>query len=406
MWEKNDQPTFFTQQFDRLVLENDKFRVIKQKVDFSFVDEIARPYYSDVGATGYRPERLFRCLLVMYLEGIRSERELEERLRYDIRYRYFCDLDIADPIPDHSTFSVFRSRLGAEAFCEIFDRLVEQVLAAGIATPSHVSVDSTSVLADCATQRRIVSGKGPDKDAAFGMRAGGKKTYFGYKAHTLVDSKHDVILAAEATPANIADLAGARRLLKKVRTRHKLTPKHLAADKAYGTIDFRQELKEQDITAVIPQRKGGKAGGFPKETFNFNSDGDLVCPAGRVMVVQARYSYKKRGLVEYAGKNCKTCELRPECTTTRRRKVTLSIFESEKRIHEQFQLTEEFKALYALRSSVERTNATMKQRHGLARAKFRCLWKVDYQVKMAAIANNLKKLVMWQANGPPEAKLA
>lgn len=37
MWHKKQQQTFFTQQFERLIPEDDKFRVIKENVDFSFI---------------------------------------------------------------------------------------------------------------------------------------------------------------------------------------------------------------------------------------------------------------------------------------------------------------------------------------------------------------------------------
>ena len=397
MWEKKGQPTFFTEQFDHLVGEKDKFRLIKESVDFSFVNELARPYYHQMGASGYAPDKLYRCLLVMYLENIRSERELEEHLRFNIRYRYFCDLDIADPIPDHSTFSVFRTRLGAEAFCEIFDRLVEAVLDFGVATPTHFSVDSTSVLADCAHSR---AGKKSDTDAAYGPRAGGKQIFFGYKAHNLIDSESEIVIETEATPGNMKDIPSARRLLAKVASRHGISPEHLAADKAYSAIAFRRELKEQDIVPVIPQQKGGTKGGFLKEMFNFNSDGDLICPAGRKMKAQCRYG---DGRVEYTGNGCNTCEFKSKCTKASRRRVTLSMYESEKRIYEQFQMTAEFQKLYVKRNAVERVAANLKRWHGLERAKFRCLWKVDYQTKMAATANNLKKLAGWLKNAPPQA---
>jgi transposase len=400
VWGKEVETTFFTEQFDSLVAGDDKFRLIKENVDFGFVNELARPYYGHLGATGYRPDKLYKCLLVMYLEGIRSERVLEERLRFDIRYRYFCDLDIADPIPDHSTFSVFKTRLGEEIFGKIFDSLVEQVLALGVEKPSHFSVDSTSVLADCTVPRKD-RGQPADRDASFGRRVGGTQVFFGYKGHNLIDSKSGVVLGTEATTGSAPDIPSARRLLEKVGARHKITPEHLAADKAYGSIGFREELKEKDIVPVIPQRKGGKVGGFPKEMFTFNSDGDLVCPVGRKMVTHTKRSHKERELIEYAGKECGKCELRDQCTTAKRRRLTLSVHESQRRIHEQFQLTEEFRVLYARRNSVERVFASLKRWHGLNRAKFRCLWKVDFQLKMAATANNLQKLVGILIKAPP-----
>lgn len=37
--------------------------------------------------------------------GIRSERRLREEIQDRLTFRWFCRLDINDPVPDHSTFS-------------------------------------------------------------------------------------------------------------------------------------------------------------------------------------------------------------------------------------------------------------------------------------------------------------
>ena len=45
-----------------------------------------------------------RMLLVGYIMGIRSERRLCDEVHLNLAYRWFCKLDLTDPIPDHSTF--------------------------------------------------------------------------------------------------------------------------------------------------------------------------------------------------------------------------------------------------------------------------------------------------------------
>lgn len=244
MWHKKQQQTFFTQQFERLIPEDDKFRVIKENVDFSFINELARPYYSDLGPTGYPPDKLFRCLLVMFLEGITSERKLEQELKFNIRYRYFCDLDIYDPIPDHATFSVLRDRLGTEIFYRIFERIASYAAELGFVRPKHVSIDSTSVIADCARPKKgTPKNEVADPDATRGIQ-GTKTTHFGYKAHHLVDSHTDFILAVDTTTAASPDLASAKAMVPTLIKRG-IHPDYLAADKAYSDSAFRYELKEK-----------------------------------------------------------------------------------------------------------------------------------------------------------------
>jgi transposase len=66
------------------------------------------PFYSDIGRPSIDPQLLIRMHLVGYCFGIRSERKQCEELRLHLAYRWFCRLDLDDPVPDHSTFSVNR----------------------------------------------------------------------------------------------------------------------------------------------------------------------------------------------------------------------------------------------------------------------------------------------------------
>jgi transposase len=48
---------------------------------------------------------MVKMLLIGYLYGIKSERRLVDEVTLNIAYRWFCGFNIADKIPDHSTFS-------------------------------------------------------------------------------------------------------------------------------------------------------------------------------------------------------------------------------------------------------------------------------------------------------------
>jgi hypothetical protein len=47
---------------------------------------------------------MIRMLIVGYVFAIRSERQLCREVQVNLAYRWFCDLDLEDPIPDHSAF--------------------------------------------------------------------------------------------------------------------------------------------------------------------------------------------------------------------------------------------------------------------------------------------------------------
>jgi len=95
-----------------LVLPNHPLRKIQKHIDFSFILDLVRPYYSeDNGRPSADPVMLFKMLFIGYLFGIRSERQLEMEVHSNVAYRWFLGLGLTDRVPDHSTLSYFRERL-------------------------------------------------------------------------------------------------------------------------------------------------------------------------------------------------------------------------------------------------------------------------------------------------------
>jgi len=78
------------------------------------------------------------------LYSIRSERQLMERMEFDLLFRWFVGLGIDDPVWDHSVFSKNRDRL-------LTTKIAQEFLAALLANPKvkrllsheHFSVDGT-----------------------------------------------------------------------------------------------------------------------------------------------------------------------------------------------------------------------------------------------------------------------
>ena len=62
---------------EELVPQEHLLRKIDKVIDFSFINKICKPYYSENnGRPAIEPEVLFRMLFIGYLYGIRSERRL------------------------------------------------------------------------------------------------------------------------------------------------------------------------------------------------------------------------------------------------------------------------------------------------------------------------------------------
>ena len=79
-------------------------RSIDRFVDLGSIRRHLADFYSHTGRPSVDPELLIRMLLVGYCFGIRSERRLCEEVHLNLAYRWFCRLDLIDPVPDHSTF--------------------------------------------------------------------------------------------------------------------------------------------------------------------------------------------------------------------------------------------------------------------------------------------------------------
>lgn len=138
--------------FRQLVPPEHELLQIDQAVDFSFVhDLVADLYCSDNGRPATDPELLLRLSVLQRMHGL-SDRGVIERAQTDLAFRAFLHLNWEDPLPDHSTLHVFRSRLG-ERFEEVFRGFVAQAVRRGHVNRSRLLVDSFTLQADAAVPR-------------------------------------------------------------------------------------------------------------------------------------------------------------------------------------------------------------------------------------------------------------
>ncbi len=125
-------------------------RSIDRFVDLTAMRGHLAPFYSAMGRPSIDPELMIRMLLVGYVMGIRSERRLCEEVHLNLAYRWFCRLDLTDPIPDHSTFS--KNRHGrfrdSDLFRRLFEAVVARCIAEGLVGGQSFAVDASIIRAD------------------------------------------------------------------------------------------------------------------------------------------------------------------------------------------------------------------------------------------------------------------
>jgi transposase len=132
---------------ESFVAEDHFLRRINRVLDLSFIRELTTARYSDgQGRPSIDPEVYFRMQLVAYFYGIAKDRRLCEEVRYNLAYRWFCRLSLDDDVPDHSSLTHIRDRLGEEVFEAVFRRIVAQCQQKGlIKDPCRVMTDATLI---------------------------------------------------------------------------------------------------------------------------------------------------------------------------------------------------------------------------------------------------------------------
>lgn len=136
---------------DDLMPQDHLLRKIDKYIDFSFINEICRPYYcKDNGRPAVEPEIMFKMLFLGYLYGIRSETRLVEEVKVNIAYRWFLGYTLEDKIPDASVIWQNRIRRfnGTDIPEQIFNEILKQAISRGLVGGKVLYSDSTHLKAN------------------------------------------------------------------------------------------------------------------------------------------------------------------------------------------------------------------------------------------------------------------
>jgi transposase len=102
------------------------YRHLERTLDLSFVREFVQQTYAHGGRPSIDPMVFFKLQLVMFFEGIRSERQLMRHAADRLSVRWYLGYDLNEPLPDHSSLTKIRNRYGVEVFRRFFEAIVEQ----------------------------------------------------------------------------------------------------------------------------------------------------------------------------------------------------------------------------------------------------------------------------------------
>ena len=131
---------------DSFIPDDHPIRRIKPIVDAALqqLSGLFDTMYSTSGRPSIPPEHLLKASLLIALYSIRSERQFCERLRYDLLFKWFLDLNISDEPFDASSFSKNRERLlAADVARAFFAEVVAEAKRRRLLSAEHFTVDGT-----------------------------------------------------------------------------------------------------------------------------------------------------------------------------------------------------------------------------------------------------------------------
>jgi transposase len=126
------------------------YRHLERSLDLGFVRDLVRDAYADIGRPSIDPVVFFKRQLILFFEGLRSERQLMEVVADRLSLRWYVGYDLTESLPDHSSLTRIRERYGLEVFRRFFAAIVEQCISAGLVWGRERSLDATKVAANAA----------------------------------------------------------------------------------------------------------------------------------------------------------------------------------------------------------------------------------------------------------------
>ncbi|MFQ5870315.1 MAG: transposase, partial [Candidatus Zixiibacteriota bacterium] len=232
-----------------------------------------------------------------------------------------------------------------------------------------------------------------DPEARWG-RTGYRDARPGYKANLMMTAESQFITNIRTLPAQAGEEEDTLAMVAEQRPLG-LKPAKLLADAKYGSLKNLVGLKEVGTELVAPlKRRNRLYGNFGADEFEYLEQEDcLRCPAGKTARLSAR---KKTGLLfRFAEEDCRACRLKERCIggpqISRFRSVSLPYEHRELAQVREYTKTEPFKEEMKRRRGIEAKVAELVRWHGLRRARYRGLVKVNLQCLFTAVAVNIKR---------------
>lgn len=448
---------FYYGSLDDLVPEDDFFRCLDQVLDLSWLRAETRALYSSTGRPSVDPVVFVKLLLIAYFQGISSERDLMRQVQVNLAYRRFLHYRLSESLPDHSSLTRSRQRLGDATIRNVFEHVLALCVNAGLVSGDLQTIDSTFVQADASlaslhprltaieaerftaqlfrdemealpveaaeegeegdddppppspsgkrarVNDTFVSKTDPDS-GLYGRSGKGMKSRLGYLIQFAVDRGVQVVTGVLTTGAQERDVNQIVPLVDQVMDQD-IPVKAVAADRGYSAGAVYHELAERDVEAFIPplDHSPSRQGRFGREHFTYDAEHDRYrCPNDAWLLRQKDSNGARR--YRARPQDCGGCPLRARCTDGKARSLKVSPYEADlAAAHNRQHTIAARRAAIDRKVCSERTFAEAKEQHGLRRARNRGLQNMHIQALLTATVLNLKRYIRAQTRAFPAA---
>jgi len=255
--------------------------------------------YSGMGRPSVPPEKLLRAMLLQAFYSVRSERQLMERIEFDLLFRWFVGIGIDDPVWDHSAFTKNRDRLlEGEIAAKFLEAVLSQPQVKRLLSSEHFSVDGTLIQAwasmksfkpkqppnndggpsggrgdgrnapaDFRGQKRSndTHQSTTDPDARLYRKGPGMEARLCFIGHGLMENRSGLIVDARLTRVSgHAERLAALDMVQHVADRPCAVT--LGADRGYDAADFVEELRGINVRPHVAQNTSGRRSAIDKRT--------------------------------------------------------------------------------------------------------------------------------------------
>jgi transposase len=143
-----DRPILLS--LEQLVPAGNFYRHLDATLDLGFVRDWVKECYAGNGRPSIDPVVFFKLQLILFFEGLRSERQLIELAGLNLAHRWYLGYHLDEALPDHSSLTRLRQRFGLPIFRRLFEHVVELCQEAGLVWGKELIFDATKVRANAA----------------------------------------------------------------------------------------------------------------------------------------------------------------------------------------------------------------------------------------------------------------